>query len=274
MGKARVEGRERRRFDSGKAHFGTDVLPVEEPLTVRLAGEPLVTTMRTPGSDHALVAGFLLAEGLIQGPADIGAMIHCGDGEAQAAEHTLEVRPGPGFTFRLEDARRGNLSTSSCGVCGREQIEDLLGRIRPLSASRVFVSEEIRSALETLHSQQGLFAQTGSIHSAALFDEALNLLAFDEDVGRHNAIDKVVGRVLLDRRLTDASLLALSGRVSFEVVQKAAAAGISTLVTKKGLTTMAADLAKAASVRVCAFVRGTRLSFYGGGVHQGANGPE
>lgn len=264
MSDGRIGRRRRRRFEAGETAVGEDVLPVEAPLTIQVVGETVATTMRTPGSDHALVAGFLLAEGLIQSAADLGAAVHCGDVEAQAAQHTMDVRPGPGFHFEIgEELRRGTLSTSSCGVCGREQITDLLARIEPPRARKDFSGLEIRSALDSLTSQQMLFEQTGSIHGAALFDSDLNLLSLDEDVGRHNAIDKVVGRALLDGSLKDARLMALSGRVSFEVVQKAAAAGIGTIATRKGLTTMAADLAKLASITVCAFVRDLRLSRYG-----------
>ncbi|MFK8003326.1 MAG: formate dehydrogenase accessory sulfurtransferase FdhD [Polyangiales bacterium] len=264
MSEGRIARRERRRIDDEETTLGEDALPIEAPLTIQVVGETVATTMRTPGSDPALVAGFLLAEGLIGSAADLGALVHCGDVEAQAAQHTMDVRPGPGFHFDIGDElRRGTLSTSSCGVCGREQITDLLARIRPPKARKDFTASEIRSALGTLASEQMLFERTGSIHGAALFDSDLNRLSLDEDVGRHNAIDKVVGRALLDKSLKDARLLALSGRVSFEVVQKAAAAGIGTIATRKGLTTMAADLAKEASITVCAFVRDTRLSKYG-----------
>lgn len=264
MSEARIARRQRRRFEAGETAVGDDALPIEAPLTIQVVGETVATTMRTPGSDHALVVGFLLAEGLIRSAADLGAVVHCGDVEAQAAQHTMNVRPGPGFHFELGDElRRGTLSTSSCGVCGREQITDLLARIEPPKARKDFSGAEIRSALESLASKQMLFEQTGSIHGAALFDSDLNLLSLDEDVGRHNAIDKVVGRALLDQSLQNARLMALSGRVSFEVVQKAAAAGIGTIATRKGLTTMAADLAKATSITVCAFVRNSRLSKYG-----------
>lgn len=270
----RVGWRERQRTEQGETKTGEDALPIEAPLTIQVAGETLATTMRTPGSDYALAAGFLLAEGLIHSAADLGTLAHCGDAEAQAAQHTLAVTPGPGFHFELGDGvRRGTLSTSSCGVCGRQQITDLLERVRPPTKRHDFREAEIRAALQTLASQQTLFEQTGSIHGAALFDEDLKVLALDEDVGRHNAIDKVVGRTLLNGSLQHARLLALSGRVSFEVVQKAAAAGVGTITTRKGLTTMAADLAKASSIVVCAFVRYSRVSFYGGTTRQGGNSP-
>lgn len=264
MSEARIARRERRRVEAGETCAGDDALPMEAPLTIQVVGETIATTMRTPGSDSALVAGFLLAEGLIQSAADLGTLSHCGDAEAQAAQHTMNARPGPGFHFRLGDGvRRGTLSTSSCGVCGREQIQDLLKRVGPPALRKDFDESEIRAALNTLAAHQRLFDLTGSIHAAALFDADLKLLSLDEDIGRHNAIDKVVGRSLLDGSLKDARLLALSGRVSFEVVQKAAAAGIGTIATRKGLTTMAVDLAKAASITVCAFVRDSRLSMYG-----------
>jgi FdhD protein len=271
MREERIARRKRRRIETGEATAGEDALPIEAPLTIQVVGETIATTMRTPGSDHALVAGFLLAEGLIRSAADLGTMAHCGDVESQAAQHTMEVRPGPGFHFELGDGvRRGTLSTSSCGVCGREQINDLIRRVCPPTVRKDFTGAEIRSALETLTSRQTLFEQTGSIHGAALFDSELNLLSLDEDIGRHNAIDKVVGRSLLDGSLKEARLMALSGRVSFEVVQKSAAAGIGTIATRKGLTTMAVDLAKAASIMVCAFVRDSRHSIYGhtGKIHQ------
>ncbi|MFT5355488.1 MAG: FdhD protein [Polyangiales bacterium] len=264
MKEGRIARRERRRIEAGEIGTGSDALPIEAPLTIQVVGETIATTMRTPGSDHALVAGFLLGEGLIRSAADLGTMVHCGDVESQAAQHTMEVGPGPGFHFELGDGiRRGTLSTSSCGVCGREQITDLIHRVCAPTEHRDFTGAEIRSALETLTSRQTLFEQTGSIHGAALFDSQLNLLSLDEDIGRHNAIDKVVGRALLDGSLKEARLMALSGRVSFEVVQKSAAAGIGFIATRKGLTTMAVDLAKAASITVCAFVRDSRHSIYG-----------
>ncbi len=245
-----------------------DALPTEAPLLVQLAGEPWVTTMRTPGEDHALVHGLLLAEGLIESADDVGRAFHCGDPQESAYGHTMEVVPGPGTTFRRTEeegkTRRGTLSTSSCGVCGRQQIEDLMASLPPLPVlpnGRVH-PRLLFDALGILHRAQPTFARTGSVHGAAAFDAEGALLATAEDIGRHNAVDKVIGRLLLDDKRGQATLLALSGRASFEVVQKAARAAIPVVVTAKGPSSLAVELATEVGMALCGFARDERVNVY------------
>ena len=234
-----------------------DEVAVEEPLQIRLAGELFVTTMRTPGDDEALVLGLLWSEGLIAGLADISAIAPCG----QPGEQVLDVRPGPGTVFRIDGARRGTLTTASCGVCGRAQIDDLLARIEPQAPRDVAISAVDR-ALSALRVAQPRFERTGALHAAAALDEHGEVLASAEDIGRHNAVDKVVGMLLSGRMLTDARILVVSGRTSFEIIQKVASAGISTVVAVSGPTSLAIDLAKSAGIVLIGFAREGRMNVY------------
>ena len=238
---------------------------VEEPLEVRLAGEPLMVTMRTPGDDRFLAVGFLFAEGVIDGLDDVGAVHHCGRPDEEGYGNVIEVAPGPGVTLdpqRLEGSRRGTLTTASCGVCGRKSIDDLLERIGPIDREVRLRRGAIAESQTRLAEGQRRFRETGGVHAAAALDAEGNVLAHAEDVGRHNAVDKVVGRLLYDATIDAAVILAVSGRVSFEIIQKAAAAKIAVVSAVSAPTSLAIDLAERAGITLAAFVRGGRTNVY------------
>ncbi|MBX3272209.1 MAG: formate dehydrogenase accessory sulfurtransferase FdhD [Sandaracinaceae bacterium] len=251
--------------DGGPAE--ADAVAVEEPLEIRVGGEPLVITMRTPGEDRFLAVGLLFAEGVLESLADVGTVAHCGRAGDEGFENVIDLTAGPGVALdasRLEGTRRGTLTTASCGVCGRRSIDDLLARIGPLDHARKVPRAIARAAPEILARSQDAFPRTGGVHAAAALTADGALLAAAEDVGRHNAVDKVVGKLLYAGTLTDAALLVVSGRVSFEIVQKAAAARVGVVVAVSAPTSLAIDLARRASMALVAFARDGRMNVYAG----------
>lgn len=242
-----------------------DAVAVEEPLEIRVAGEPLAMTMRTPGEDRFLAVGFLFAEGVISSLADVGTVAHCGRPDEEGFNNVIDVTPGPGVALdasRLDLSRRGTLTTASCGVCGRRSIEDLMERITPNGRAIVVAREAITGAPAALAAMQHAFASTGGVHAAAALRADGSVVAHAEDVGRHNAVDKVVGELIYEGRLEQAAILIVSGRVSFEIVQKAAAAQIPIVAAVSAPTSLAVDLALRARITLAAFVRGGNANLY------------
>lgn len=245
-----------------------DLLATEEPLGIRIGGQALTLTMRTPGDDLDLAAGFLVSEGIVEQAGDIEQIRICPgdcghpDHEGNVADVTLRPgRPGPA------GPARSFLMTSACGVCGRSGIDDLIAAFRyDLTADRVTVTPEVLAGLPgALRAAQQVFSRTGGLHAAGLFTPDGTLLAVREDVGRHNAVDKVVGRALLDGVLpaTDR-LLVVSGRVSFEIVQKAVAAGVAGIVAVSAPSSLAVDLAREHDLLLAGMVRDGHLNVYAG----------
>ena len=242
-----------------------DELAVEEPLEIRLASEPLAITMRTPGHDHELVAGFLLAEGLIRSRADLGGIHHCARPGSEGAHNTIDVLPAPGAVFELEVTRRLTLTTSACGMCGRKLIDDLLERLRPPEFSAPFSRSFITGLSSELAQHQPSFQRTGGLHAAGIALNTDGLCVVREDVGRHNAVDKAIGRLLLDARLpATGAVLVVSGRVSFEIVQKALAAGLSGVLGVSAPSSLAVSTAARFGLLLCGFARGEAFNVYAG----------
>ena len=229
-----------------------DRVAVEEPLEIRVGGEPLAVTMRTPGHDEELALGFLYGEGLIDAPRPAGPT-------ADFAANVVDVE-GP---LLRDPGERRFYTTSSCGVCGKGALEEVAVQC-PLVAPGPVVSRELLAALPDRLRQPG-FALTGGLHATGLFDATGELLLAREDVGRHNAMDKVVGRALLDGLvpLSD-KLLCVSGRLSFELVQKAAVAGAPLLVGVGAPTSLAVRLAEDRGMTLAGFARGGRVNVYTG----------
>jgi FdhD protein len=227
-----------------------DEVAVEEPLEIRVDGAPLAVTMRTPGQDEELAAGFLHGEGLVAG----GVRFHpCLDANAVDVAGPLARDPG----------ERRFYTTSSCGVCGKGALEEVAVHSAPLPAGPRVARELLAMLPDRL--EQPEFARTGGLHATGLFDAAGSLLAVREDVGRHNAMDKVVGRALLDGRLPlHDRLLCVSGRLSFELVQKAAVAGVPVLVGVGAPTSLAVALAADRGLTLAGFARGGRVNVYAG----------
>ncbi len=267
MGDATVTRREVHRHAPDGEARALDEIAVEEPLEIRVDGEPLVLTMRTPGEDRFLAIGFLFAEGVIRSIDDVGTVAHCGRPGEEGFGNVIDVAAGPGVALdasRLEGTRRGTLTTASCGVCGRRSIDDLLARIGPMERDVTVPAAIVRGAPEALAEAQDAFTRTGGVHAATVLTADGAPIAHAEDVGRHNAVDKAVGKLLYDGRLDEAVILAVSGRVSFEIVQKAAAARIPIVVAVSAPTSLAVDLATRAGITLCAFVRDGRMNVYTG----------
>ena len=229
-----------------------DVVAVEEPLEIRVDGSPIAVTMRTPGNDEELALGFLHGEGLIDGPRDAGPPP---DLEANAVEVTGPLRRDPGG--------RSFYTSSSCGVCGKGAIEEVAVDA-PHATPGPIVERALLAALPE-HLRQPAFELTGGLHATGLFDPGGNALIAREDVGRHNSMDKVIGRALLDRRIPLSGLiLCVSGRLAFELVQKAAVAGCPILVGVGAPTSLAVELAADRGMTLAGFARHGKVNVYAG----------
>jgi FdhD protein len=256
----------------GRSRAG-DVAAVEEPLEIRLHGSPFVVTMRTPGADPALAAGFLLSERLITRAEDVGAIRHCTATGAGAGGNVLDVTLAGPARDRVEAAlaeRRLVTATSACGVCGRRSIDDLMRDAGRIEASWAIPSATLAALPDRLRAAQAVFDETGGLHAAGLFDRHGALVAAAEDVGRHNAVDKAIGSQLLAERfpLTDR-VLCVSGRTSFEIVQKAVVAGMPIVAAVSAPSSLAIALARTANLTLVGFVRGGTFNIYAGGARIG-----
>lgn len=260
------------RYDGSIGKSADDVLVVEEPLEIRVAGESVAVTMRTPGDDRALALGFLYGEGIIREIGDVGRAEHCGRPGTPEYGNVIDVLPRPGEILdpeRIRAGRRGTLTSSACGVCGREQIEDMMQRCQPINDHRAVRAAMIFSSQEQMRQSQYVFAQTGGVHAAAVFSEAGDMYSCFEDIGRHNAVDKVVGHLLETHNILEGEgvqILAVSSRASFEIVQKAVVARIPVVVAVSAASSLAADLAQAMGITLIGFARDKRMVVYTGTV--------
>ena len=237
-----------------------DVLIVEEPMTIQLDGTTVSTTMRTPGHDYELAAGFCFTEGLLAG-APVTGVRYCANGPASASAFN-EVTVETGSRAPAPTPRLGATS-SSCGWCGSDQIDALIERLTPLPLSDPIDPTILADVPDRVLGGQGLFTSTGAVHAAAAFDRHGAILLTREDVGRHNAVDKVVGALLLDGGLPATGLgLFVSGRASVEMVQKAWAGGFAALVAVSAPTALAVHAARRARLTLVGFVRGDGFNVY------------
>ena len=243
-----------------------DVVVVEEPLEVRLGERSLLITMRTPGQDLDLVRGLLWTEGLVRSPADIAGLAHCEEVPAEAAGNVVTVSLRAGASLVEEHAVRAGLVSSACGVCGKSTLEAVASQ-----APRVGPGPRLDAALvaglpAALRDGQSLFDSTGGLHAAALFDARGRRLALAEDIGRHNAVDKVIGQVLRFRPPPFAdTLLAVSGRAGFEIVHKARCAGIPVVASVSAPSSLSIELARDGGQTLVGFLRAGRFNVYCGG---------
>lgn len=237
---------------------------VEEPCEIRLAGESVAVVMRTPGHDHELVAGFLYTEGIV-GPGDIGTISACNDPDALNQENIVEVNLVPGRKPR-GSWQRNFYAVSSCGICGKASIEAIRVTASPIQDTTVVGRDAILRCLRRLRTQQPVFDLTGGLHAAGLFDRGCEPVVVREDIGRHNAVDKVIGHCFLrDRLPLGGHVLAVSGRSSFEIVQKALVAEVPIVASVSAASSLAVDLAAENNMTLIGFVRGDRLIVYTGG---------
>jgi FdhD protein len=246
-----------------------DFLAAEEPLEIRVAGRPLTVTMRTPGNDFDLARGFLVSEGVVAADSDIAAIRYCAGATADGANtyNVLDVLLADGVPLPDVSVERNFYTTSSCGLCGKASLE----AVRTISKWRVDLdplrlnAATIATLPEKLRAAQRVFDRTGGLHAAALFDATGDLLCVREDVGRHNAVDKVVGWALDEGRLPlSGATLMVSGRASFELVQKAVMAGIPALAAVSAPSSLAVDLAREMGLTLIGFLRGSSMNVYSG----------
>ena len=249
-----------RRVDADGSRRVPDELIVEEPLAIRLDGELVATTMRTPGDDFELAVGFCITEGVLH-DVPIRTVRYCGEGPAAQAEYN-DVTVDTGGRAPAPTPRLGPAS-SSCGICGTVAIDDLRERLRPLEVEPFEIG--VLAGLADRIDGQALFSTTGAVHAAVAFDRSGKPQVLREDIGRHNAVDKVVGRLHMDGLLPAGDLgLWVSGRASFEMAQKAWAAGFACLVAVSGPSALAVETAAVANLQLAGFARGDRLNLYTG----------
>jgi len=246
-----------------------DTLTVEEPMEIRGQGTSLSVTMRTPGDDFDLAIGFLVTEGLIRGAPDVATLMHCQDeGEdGRPTFNVVDVVLASGVPLPDPSAERNFYTTSSCGVCGKASI-DAVRTTSPYDVKAALPSVDPRVLAELpgrLREHQKVFDRTGGLHAAGLFSPAGELLALREDVGRHNAVDKLVGWAARNGLLPlDETILMVSGRASFELTQKAAMAGIPVLAAVSAPSHLAVELAEDAGLTLVGFLRPPRMTVYAG----------
>lgn len=249
--------------DAGPRH---DHVAVEEPMEVRVNGAPFAVVMRTPGADRDLAAGFLLAEDVIRAGDEIGLIEYCLDSDDEGRGNVLNVTVTGTAVTRLDDRlsnRRQVMMTASCGLCGRRTIESLRVRVPSVEGDWSVPAAVIGSLPTALRQAQRVFETTGGLHAAGLFDLDGRPIRTAEDVGRHNAVDKITGRMLLEGKLPlSRTILQVSGRTSFELVQKALLAGIPMICAVSAPSSLAIDLAREAGITLCGFVRGGSFNVY------------
>jgi FdhD protein len=261
----RDEVREHRalKWHGGKTSERTEKLAVEEPLEIRLGGRRFTLTMRTPGHDEDLAAGFLFAEGFINNASELGEIRRVrgrkGAPEPNAIDVILNV-PADGLRARL---KRNFVISSSCGVCGKTSIDSILRRVAPASDSAHSTPATLLALSEKLRTGQRVFAATGGLHGAAIFSLDGTMLAVREDVGRHNAVDKLIGYALTNAMVPLAwHMMMVSGRLSFEIVQKAAAAGVPILAAVSAPSSLAVELAGEVGTTLVGFLRDGSFNIY------------
>ncbi len=260
----------------GAARELADVLAVEEPLEIRVGGRSVAVVMRTPGHDRELAAGFLVTDGIVRRREEVVDMVYCAmkreggaasheAGYGEKRENILDVLLAPGVTVDWARLTRNVFTSSSCGICSKASIEAVQGQF-PAIAGAVVPRRAVLAGLPgKLRAAQAGVAATGGLHASGLFDEAGTLLVAREDVGRHNALDKVVGHAFFTERLPLAGrILLVSGRVSFEIMQKALAAGVPCVAAISAPTSAAVEFARASGQVLVGFLRGERMNVYAG----------
>jgi FdhD protein len=241
----------------------TDEVTIEEPLEIRIGSDPLAVTMRTPGNDEELAAGFLLSEGIVRAREDLKEIAHCT--LPTSLGNVLNITLAPTVKFTPAAAHRFGTISTSCGLCGKTSIEFIRQQFPSIDASARFQIEEatLLKLPERLRSAQGNFARTGGIHAAGIFDLQGNLILAREDIGRHNAVDKVIGRAFLDGMLPlGRHILLVSGRSSLEIVQKALAAGIPIVAAVSAPSSLAVNFARECGQTLIGFLRPPTFNIY------------
>ena len=248
------------------ARADVDRVTIEEPLEIRVGGQTLAVTMRTPGQDFELAAGFLVAEGIVSHPDEILRIEHCREVRSPEEEgNVVIVRTTAPAASAVDRARRLTLTTSSCGLCGKGSIEAVRGSFPRIPAGATVDPALLAELPDRLRREQATFRETGGLHAAGIFSVAGDPKIVREDVGRHNAVDKAIGALFLvgEVPLRDSVLL-VSGRASFEIVQKALAAGIPVVAAVSAPSSLAVDLARDSGMTLVGFLRGADFNVYAG----------
>jgi FdhD protein len=249
------------RFQGGRMIEAPDVLAREEPLEIRVRGRSIAVTMRTPGHDAELAAGFLVSEGLLQNREQIVEIAHCTTGEQ--FQNVINVFLAPDVAFDPEKLTRHVFASSSCGLCGKASIESVHQHFAPVIFGGRVSHETIVSLPKSLAAAQETFTRTGGLHAAGLFDLAGKLMMIREDVGRHNAVDKIIGSGFLEGQLPlDSRILMVSGRASFEIMQKALAARLPIVVAVSAPSSLAVEFARESNQTLVGFLRGESFNVY------------
>lgn len=252
-----------RRNSGGTSKFENDTVAVEEPLEIRVQGRSVAVTMRTPGHDRELAAGFLLTEGIIRDRRDVIEILHCH--AAAAPDNTLNVFLAPSLKVDFARLTRHVFATSSCGLCGKASIESVHQHFPPVKARVTVTAQTLRQLPKLMRQAQATFDQTGGLHAAAVFDTAGRFIVLREDVGRHNAVDKVVGHGFLEKEWPfDSHILLVSGRASFEIMQKALAARVPIVCAVSAPSSLAVQFARESGQTLVGFLRGDTMNIYAG----------
>jgi FdhD protein len=252
-----------RRKADGKYECVTDEVAIEEPLEIRIGQDPLAVTMRTPGNDEELAAGFLLSEGIVRTRSDLREIVRCT--LPASLGNVLNVTLAATAKFIPAATHRFGTISTSCGLCGKTSIEFIRQQFAPIDSSRRIQIETatLLELPERLRTAQGNFARTGGIHAAAIFDLDGNLIVLREDIGRHNAVDKAIGRAFLDDLLPLKNhIMIVSGRSSLEIVQKALAAGIPIVAAVSAPSTLAVNFARESNQTLIGFLRPPTFNIY------------
>lgn len=247
------------RCEKGVCRRGFQELIGEEPLLIRIEGRPYSVVMRTPGEEVFHAAGFCLGEGIVDAPHDFASIGHCPDLDANVVE--VRLKPERRDNVRELLDRRGFVSQTSCGICGKEMLKDIHQIVAPAENGLRLEAGRILACIRQLSENQQYYRRTRGSHAAMLFDRQLEMTAFAEDVGRHSALDKAVGKAFLNGKLPEAALLILSSRMSYEMVQKAARARLAIIISMSRPTALAAEMGQALNLTLACADKNSELIF-------------
>ena len=257
----------RRHDGPGAGAWADDTVAAEEPLEIRVGGRSVAVVMRTPGHDRELAAGFLVTEGILRRREEVLDMVYCGGEAQEPAENVLDVVLAPGVAVDWSRLTRNVFTSSSCGMCSKASIAAVRGQFPGIAEPLVARRAVLAALPERLRAAQAGFAATGGLHASGLFAADGTLVVVREDVGRHNALDKIVGHAFFAERLPlGGRILLVSGRVSFEIMQKALAAGVPCVAAISAPTSAAVDFARESGQTLVGFLRGERMNVYAGTV--------
>ncbi|MFZ0611066.1 MAG: formate dehydrogenase accessory sulfurtransferase FdhD [Desulfobacterales bacterium] len=250
------------RWSKGVSRTAPEELIGEEPLLIRIDGKPYSVVMRTPGEEVYHAAGFCLGEGIADSADDFDAIGYCKDLDS----NVIEVRLKPERREKVKEllGRRSFVSQTSCGICGKELVKDLQQILTPAKDGFQVAIEKIFNCIDQLYQNQKYYRKTRGSHAAIIFDKRLEMISFAEDVGRHNALDKAVGKAFVNRNLSDARILVLSSRISYELVQKAARAHLPVMISKSRPTALAAEMGQALNMTLACVDKNSDLMVFCG----------